>query len=46
VIFEMPVVVFLLTKLGLLKPAFLKKNRAYTDLNNTANNLPYYNYYR
>ena len=29
VIFEMPVVVFLLTKLGLLKPAFLKKNRAY-----------------
>lgn len=26
VIFEMPVVVFLLTKLGLLKPAFLKKN--------------------
>ena len=29
VIFDMPVVVFLLTKLGLLKPAFLKKNRAY-----------------
>ena len=27
VVFEMPVVVFLLSKLGLLKPSFMKKNR-------------------
>lgn len=28
IVFELPVVVFLLTKLGILKPKFLKKNRA------------------
>lgn len=27
IVFEMPVIVFLLTKLGILKPEFLKKNR-------------------
>ena len=27
IVFEMPVLVFILTKIGILKPSFLKKNR-------------------